>query len=330
VTEDKTYIDELIAKYLTGEALPDEAIELEDWRSANAINHDYVSKVEQAYRITHMLPKAKEVDPYELFEKVKTQITVPPKQNALVTHLRDYATLWRVLAAVFVLGLGVIFALYFILDAKKGLSVYESGNGVLKQKLADGTQLELMANTKLELVDSKKRRFRLSGEATFYVVHNASDPFVIEAGGIQIKDIGTLFTVKAIEGNDSVHVKVAEGIVQVYSASDTIELHQHQIGVFIRSTQRLINFSKRKTNEKKIERVFHFSNSALKEAVEIINAAYPEKITLADRRLEKCLITVDFNGQPIEEIISILAETLGLSYDKIPSGYRLKGTACLP
>ncbi|MCC6685082.1 MAG: FecR domain-containing protein [Bacteroidia bacterium] len=329
MTQDKTYIDELITKYLAGEALPDEAMELEDWRNASAMNHDYVTEAEKIYRITHKLPEPKEVDTYDLFAKVQAQITVPPKQNSRVIHLKNYFTPLRALAAVLVLGVGVMFMLYISQRTNKNLSVYESGNGVLHQKLADGTQVELQAHTKLELVGGNKRKLRMSGEATFNVVHNESDPFMIEAGGIQIKDIGTVFTVKAISGSDSVRVHVSEGIVQMFSVSDTIELHQQQEGLYIRSAQRLINLSEKKMNEE-AKRVFHFSNSTLKEAVEMINAAYPEKISLANSELEKCLITVDFNGQPIEVVVTILAETLGLSFDKIPSGYRLKGTACLP
>lgn len=329
MTTDKTYIDELIAKYLAGEALPDEAMELEDWRNASAANHDYVTEAEKTYRITHAFPAPKEVDTYALFAKVKAQITVPAKQTARVIHLKNYFTPLRALAAVLVLGMGVLFTLYITQRNSENLSVYESGGGVLKQKLADGTQMELKAHTKLELISGNKRRFRMSGEATFNVIHNASDPFMIEAGGIQIKDIGTVFTVKAISGSDTVHVHVAEGIVQMCSASDTIELHQQQEGLYISPTHRLINLSEKETNEN-VNRVFHFSNSTLKEAVEMINAVYPEKISLASRELEKCRITVDFNGQPIEVVVTILAETLGLSFDKIPSGYRLKGAACLP
>ncbi|MBX7204564.1 MAG: FecR domain-containing protein [Bacteroidia bacterium] len=329
MTTDKTHIDELIAKYLAGEALPDEAIELEDWRNASAANHDYVTEAEKTYRITHKLPAPKEVDTYALYAKVKAQIAVPPKQNARVIHLKNYFTPLRAFAAVLILGVGVMFTLYFTQHTHDNLSVYQSGNGVLKQKLADGTQVELKAHTKLELIGSNKRRFRLSGEATFNVIHNASDPFTIEAGGIQIKDIGTVFTVKAVSGSDSVRVFVTEGSVQMLSESDTIELHQQQEGLYIRHTHRLINLSEKGMNED-LKRVFHFSNTTLKEAIEMINSSYPEKISLTNRELEKCLITVDFNGQPIEVVVTILTETLGLSYDKIPSGYRIKGAACLP
>lgn len=88
-------------------------------------------------------------------------------------------------------------------------------------RLPDGSVVTLGAHSEIEtFYSATERRVRLtSGEAFFDVVHNESLPFVVEAGGTIIRDIGTKFNVR--RSDQRIGVSVAEGVVQVSQRGET-------------------------------------------------------------------------------------------------------------
>ncbi|WP_162527193.1 FecR family protein [Sphingomonas solaris] len=79
-------------------------------------------------------------------------------------------------------------------------------------RLADGTQIALNGDTRLLLDRANPRSAVLGhGEASFSVVHDTANPFVVTAGGTRIEDVGTTFNV--LRGADATDVAVAEGSV---------------------------------------------------------------------------------------------------------------------
>jgi transmembrane sensor len=81
--------------------------------------------------------------------------------------------------------------------------------------LPDGTRVTLGAKSEIKVrFDGGERRVELaSGEAFFEVADDPARPFVVDAGGTVIRDIGTKFDVKRAAGR--VEVGVLEGIVEV-------------------------------------------------------------------------------------------------------------------
>ena len=78
--------------------------------------------------------------------------------------------------------------------------------------LPDGTRVALNGGTRIELDRAEPRAVRLvRGEVRFDVVHNSSDPFVVNAGDASLRDIGTVFDVTRDQA--VVRVAVAEGAV---------------------------------------------------------------------------------------------------------------------
>lgn len=81
--------------------------------------------------------------------------------------------------------------------------------------LSDGTYVRL--NTDTELVpaytSAERRVILVRGEAHFDVVKQASRPFVVEAGGMDVRAVGTAFNVRLAA--EAVEVLVTEGRVRV-------------------------------------------------------------------------------------------------------------------
>ncbi len=83
------------------------------------------------------------------------------------------------------------------------------------ESLADGSQLNLNTDSAAEVVYSPEERrvTLLRGEAHFTVEKDAARPFVVQAGNVRIRAVGTAFNVR-LHG-DGVEVLVTEGRVRL-------------------------------------------------------------------------------------------------------------------
>ena len=89
--------------------------------------------------------------------------------------------------------------------------------------LADGSTIDINGGSVIEIDEDRPRFARLaSGEAMFHVVHRDGDPFVVEAGGAQIVDLGTAFNV--VRRDRATSVAVSEGIVVYNPDRDNVRL----------------------------------------------------------------------------------------------------------
>jgi transmembrane sensor len=81
--------------------------------------------------------------------------------------------------------------------------------------LPDGSVVDLNAGAKIEVAfTTEERRVRLvSGEAHFTVAKNPARPFIVAAGSVAVRAVGTAFSVQL--GDQQVDVLVTEGRVQV-------------------------------------------------------------------------------------------------------------------
>lgn len=99
-----------------------------------------------------------------------------------------------------------------------GMATIQTTNGeMITLTLADGTEVKLNSNSKLTYPHQfrgKERIIHLSGEAFFKVKHDSNRPFIVDAGGILTKDLGTSFNIKAYSCQDC-KVTLVEGKVAV-------------------------------------------------------------------------------------------------------------------
>lgn len=86
-----------------------------------------------------------------------------------------------------------------------------------KVPLQDGSLVVVNTNSRLEVSQSAQaRRVKLDeGEAWFKVAKDASRPFVVSAGDVRVRAVGTAFSVR--RRNDGADVQVTDGTVEVWS-----------------------------------------------------------------------------------------------------------------
>jgi transmembrane sensor len=156
-----------------------------------------------------------------------------PSARAVLRSRRDvFAT-----AAGGLLAASFIAVAWFLIAPSWNLKTasFETALGVQRQvDLADGSQIELNTNTRLDVRMSPERRhIKLAhGEALFRVAHEPQRPFEVEARGRLLRAVGTVFSVRVdrnasvllvIEGAVSV-VPLAGGASQLVTASERFDL----------------------------------------------------------------------------------------------------------
>lgn len=93
--------------------------------------------------------------------------------------------------------------------------------------LSDGTRVMLAADSALsERINGRERRVSLGRGQAFFSVKQDRRPFVVEAGGGEIRDVGTAFDVAW--RTSSARVTVAEGVVSVRKGARAEQLAANQ------------------------------------------------------------------------------------------------------
>jgi ferric-dicitrate binding protein FerR (iron transport regulator) len=316
-------IDNLISKFLSGNALPDEAMQLEDWKQAHADNFQYYLDCEKVFW-GNPKPHAT-VDTEAAWIKLNESI----EEKRTIKRPSKF-TYWQIAASLFVLlGIGAVLGYYLNGNRSQQLA-FETKSNSQFVKLDDLSEVIISENTKLLLDENygtKNRTVHLNGSADFVVTHRDDLPFIVDAGNFFIKDIGTKFSVKLSLDADSVYVQVSEGVVFLFdSLGAELELKEQGKAVYIRSKRQLINT----TVAQNINTSFKFDDTKLGELVLQLNASFNTTILLQHAALKDCTITSEFNNEDLPTILSIVCETLGLKYEKISGGYLIKGESCTP
>ncbi len=91
--------------------------------------------------------------------------------------------------------------------------------------LTDGTVILLNVDSRLRIPKTygdKHRDVYLEGEAQFSVTHHSAQPFTVHAAGTTIRELGTVFGVRAYSNEGRTQVVVAEGRISVIPTAAAI------------------------------------------------------------------------------------------------------------
>ncbi len=87
--------------------------------------------------------------------------------------------------------------------------------------LDDGSAVWLKQGSRLKYAQPFDRKTWLSGEGFFEITKNPEQPFIVQAGKVRTRVLGTSFNLKAAEGDSVVQVALVEGSVEVQWETDT-------------------------------------------------------------------------------------------------------------
>lgn len=329
MTNNDNHIDELIAKYVAGEATPDETSFVDAWILKHDDNRKYFHQLQLIFNSTQQ-SSVQSFNTDAAWNSVKKKLEAKKvKTIAFEPSHTNRSLLLKIAASIIVIA---AVAYLFFAKSKTSTTVdVITASQTEEDTLPDGSNVFLNKATHLAYSFDKKKNthvVHLTGEAYFNIHRKDEKEFVIDAGGVFIKDIGTSFNVKAYPDSSLVEVVVEEGEVMFFTDTDSgLYLKKDGRGVFDRKTKQFsiaqpdINATAYKTKS------FSFKDSDLLTVVNTLNRIYPTKIVI-DKKITNCRITVNFDDDEIEEIADIIAETLNLSVTKNGNEIQLSGSGC--
>lgn len=192
---------------------PERAQAFADWRDADPRQAAAVARVGRALALLGEMPAVRA--PLEArFGRVKA--TAAPARRGRVVRLPF--RLWSAgIAAALVVGL----AAWWSAPLRAPVSERYAAGAATPRRVAlrDGSVVDLNAGSDVRVQFTlRERHVALSvGEAHFEVAHDAARPFVVAAGGVSVRAVGTAFNVQLAAG--AVDVLVVEGKVEVTRAT---------------------------------------------------------------------------------------------------------------
>lgn len=309
-------MDALIGKFLAGEANPEEAMFLEDWMAESDENKAHF---EQSAKAVGLVDKAVSTD--TAWASVQSQLKQAPVRKLSVGWISS-------LAAMLIISLGIGF---YVFNSKEQSSVFTAGKEEKKIELNDGTDIQLAAHSSVELAagyGKKNRSVTLKGSGYFSVKHSKKLPFIIDAGPIHIKDLGTKFDVKTTE--DTIFVRVDEGIVVIYDNKGmkiTLQANESAHYVIASGDLKLDVLAE---NLKKQYKTILLDNQRLEDVVDLLNKTYKVAIRIDNPALKNCRITTEFLNEDLDTILMVISQTLEVTILKEKNNeYLIKGMACI-
>ena len=197
---------------------------------------------------------------------------------------------WAFAAGMAVLMLGAMPAWW----AARHHNVYTSEAGQVRHvDLADGSNMVLNTETRATVqYDDAHREIELAkGEGFFQVAKDPVRPFVVRAGAISVRAIGTVFSVRA--AHHRVDVTVSQGLVELVDASNPDHVLRRRLGANEQATvEETHRLEVQTLAESEVSRrlgwregLLDFEGQPLLEAVSEMNRHNKKHIVVDDPRL---------------------------------------------
>ncbi len=321
--------DKLLEKYLAGDCTVSESKMVEQW-----------AEHQEGYTNPFPLTPSEEVDISKRLKKRIDANTVRMKPNFLKFSFFRLGLIACILSAVSVCG-------WFLLknnfarttNKTAGFELVNTTNAEQAFKLKDGSSIILKPQSKLTYLENfgvGNRTVFLKGEGYFQVVHDTSKPFLVYAGNLVTKVVGTTFTVKAFENDKKAEVIVTSGKVLVY---------ENQNGKFskpvVLTPNQKVDYAK-KSDILKPQLVdnpivinpiskaedFIFEKTTLSAVLNKLKKVYSIDIFFKNKTLENCQFTGNLNDLTLYEQLDLICKSVDANYQKYETAIWISGEGC--
>jgi ferric-dicitrate binding protein FerR (iron transport regulator) len=320
---EKSNFDLLMQRYLAGEASEQERTKIEAWLD--------VMKTKKTTDLE--LSKA---DEEKLFRKITKNannldevISFLPKQDK-----KTNTSLVMQIAATVLILISVSYMLWNFKNKDSDILKVTSINGIEKIILNDGTLVWLHKGSNLTYFEKQQdgiRYAQLQGEALFEVAKDANHPFIITCGDVNLKVLGTSFSVKT--NNDSLQLIVLTGKVNLSTSTNKEGINvEHSEKAFYKKNGEI---EKLKLYQSDISTVtanteynMQFNNTSMEEVAEKIGKKFNVEVSISGKQTTRCRITADFTDHSLESTLKLITEVLDVSYTQNGNTITISGTGC--
>lgn len=196
-----------------------------------------------------------------------------------------------------------------------------------QRTLDDGSRIEINRGAEVEVAYStaERRVYLKKGEANFDVAKDPNRPFIVNVAGVDVRAVGTIFSVKLTQ--EEVYVIVSEGKVNVRTTSSGFQTNEtvsdSLLGIGQRAKVDLYSESPmvEVTTLSQSEfvdatlwqpRLLDFNSTPLHEIVDEFNNSNPIQVVLGDPSLEMFLLSSTFWSDNVEGFVRLLESSFGM------------------
>jgi len=222
------------------------------------------------------------------------------------------------IAAAAAICAGIIFAGFFLSQRKDSPHVVmqnKENSGTLVTTLEDGSTVYLASNASISypaVFSGNDRKVELTGNALFCVTKDDKRPFVIDADGITIEVVGTIFAIHSSPANPF-ELSVKQGTVIVHSKHDQTAISVEAGETIIQNTNGL---SKSEFSNPQIFSYFTdkmcFKDEKLNRIIHAINTLHGSPVIAIEESLYNRTLTVTFENNSIESMTELICMALNL------------------
>lgn len=310
--------EEKLIGYIRGDVTSEiEIVEILDWIEASADNQNKYNQLKNLWVATGLdHPAEIEIPAFPYPEPKRIEL-----QNVLFSPLLKYAA---VFILAFVLG---SLSLYFINTSQNNQlsSLYntiEVPNGERSQILLyDGTRVWLNSGTKFKYPVAFSRNTRdvyVEGEAFFDVAKDKKHPFIVNAGQLKVKVLGTRFNVCAYPEDGEYYTTLEEGSVNASNINngEQVTLNPGEQVVLNRKSDGL---KYQKVNTELYtswkENLLKFDDATFDEVIKKMERWYDIKITVDPSVNTKERFTMTIKTESLREMLALVSKTTKINYE---------------
>ncbi len=336
---------ELLEKYLDNRCAPQEVDEVMQWikqQSFFAESKELGSPVWQYPNEGSSIVSDEKLD--TLLDKIHHKLNIEERRTVQIRNNRLVNSVSKVAAVVLIPVLAFLF--YTISEnnrlanqiatvAVDSLEVIAPVGSRTVVELSDGSVVYLNYGSQIKYPHNFSGRTRsvvLSGEAYFDVAHDPGKPFVVNAGRINVKALGTEFNVNAYPRNNDISTTLVEGKVVVGKAKSnggTEAIKELMPGQHIKYEKATGTV---KSSMGQVEKYIAWKDGKLvfdNEPIDMVAQRLGRMFNVdiqVDGKLEKYKYTVTFVDEPLFQILELLSVATPISYRALPRTKNPDGT----
>jgi ferric-dicitrate binding protein FerR (iron transport regulator) len=172
----------------------------------------------------------------------------------------------------------------------------------------------------------KQREVKLEGEGYFEVAKNPDKPFIVNAGDIDVKVLGTKFNVMSYPDDERIEVALLTGSVELYKTEQNGEnefMANLTPGSLARYNKAGRNMSVYVTDVKRHvawkDGKLCFYETPLKEVAIEMERWYNCEIDIVSEELSNIHLTATFEGENLEQALKLMSLAAPTRYEIIPA-----------
>jgi transmembrane sensor len=337
---ESTYPIDLITSYFAGEASGDDLTFIAEWLKADPKHREFFESYRKTWTNLEESRIGSQVDlDLEWNElKLKLDFSSSSKLQPILSETNSFnrffsSRAFRIAAIIILLLVPATF-IYFYL-AQPNTRQLSAQTSMFEGQLPDGTSVTLNTGSSIEYPSHFKtheRDVKLTGEAYFEVTHDKTSPFIISAGDVRIKVLGTSFYVNTNALNGGMQVVLTSGQVEVYYKDNLsekvilapgekadISVDQHDIVLTTNDDPNYLSWKTRK---------LIFTNDPLDKVVNILGKIYHTNIRIENPVLRQCVLTATFDNQSLESVLKVVSATLNVKITQNGTLTVISGNGC--